>query len=193
MKTKRLLALASLATLAVLALGAASSYAHGGPGGRGGPGLIGSREKVDLITPSAKTLGISVDTLKKAILDVANAKIDAAVKAEKIDEDDAADLKDDLANNPQLAIQFTSATAVAAKLGTTKAKLEEAFRAARKAAAIARIDQAVKNDRIDADDAADLKAELEDADFPGYKLSFFFGRGFGGGHGFAGGFSGPRI
>jgi hypothetical protein len=188
MKTKRLLGLAALASLAVLALGTASSYAHGGPGGPGRGGFPGAHAKVDLLTPAAKSLGISVDTLEKAIVDVANAKIDAAVKADKIDADDAADIKDDVANNPQLAIPFTSATAVATKLGITKAKLDDAFRAARKAEALARVDQAVKAGKIDADDAADIKADIEDADFPGYKRSFF---GFGH-HGFGGGFGGAR-
>lgn len=88
--------------------------------------------------------------------------------------------KDDLASNPQLAVQFTSATGVARKLGTTKAKLDDAFRAARKAAYIAQIDKAVADDRIDEDTAADMKADLEDADLPGYKPSLAFRGGFGG-------------
>lgn len=177
-KRTRLGGLVALVSVVVLVLGVSSAFGHGGPG-RGG--LFGkSSQKVDLLTPAAKSLGISVDTMKKAILDVANAKIDKAVEDEKIDEDDAADLKDDLAGTPQLAIPFTSATGVAKKLGITKAKLDDAFRAARKSAAIAQIDKAVADDRIDEDTAADLKDDLEDADLPGYKPSLAFRGGFGG-------------
>lgn len=184
-KRTRLGGLVALVCVVVLALGVTSAFGHGGPG-RGG--LFGkSSQKVDLLTPAAKTLGVSVDTLKKAILDVANAKIDKAVEDEKIDEDDAADLKDDLAANPQLAIPFTSATGVAKKLGITKAKLDDAFRSARKAAYLAKIDKAVADDTIDEDTAADLKADLEDADLPGYKQSLAFRGGFGGSGGLLGG------
>ena len=53
-----------------------------------------------------------------------------------------------------------------------------------------RIDKAVADDRIDEDTAADLKADLDDADLPGYKPSLAFRGGFGGfGFGF-GGFGG---
>ncbi len=184
-QTTKLGGLVALVSVVVLALGASTAFGHGGPG-RGV--MFGkASQQVDLITPAAKTLGVSVDTLKQAILDVAGTKIDKAVADDRIDEDDAADLKDDLAGSPQLAIRFTSATGVARKLGITKAKLDDAFRAARKAAIVAEIDKAVVDDRIDEDTAADLKADLDDADLPGYKPSLAFRGGFGGfGFGFGG-------
>ena len=72
------------------------------------------------------------------------------------------------------------------KLGITKAKLDDAFRSARKAAYLTKIDKALADDRIDEDTAADLKADLEDADLPGYKQSLALRGGFGGP--FGGGF-----
>ena len=77
------------------------------------------------------------------------------------------------------------ASVVAKALGTTTAKLNEAYREARQAQALARVDQALKDGDLDEDEAAELKKEIEDADFPGYSG----GRGFGLGH--RGGFGGP--
>jgi hypothetical protein len=49
------------------------------------------------------------------------------------------------------------------------AALNEGFSSARKALIEAKIDKALKNGDIDADEADDLKSELDDADLPGYK------------------------
>jgi hypothetical protein len=78
---------------------------------------------------------------------------------------------------------------VAAKLGTTAAKLNAAFREARKAQALARIAEALEDDDITSEEAAELRERVDDATFPGYKPSLFargFGRGFGFGFGFFG-------
>jgi hypothetical protein len=179
MTKRNLTIIGILGVVALLAIGVSSALAHGG---RGGP-FFGAKSQTDLITPAAQTLGVSADALKKAILDDANARIDAAVKAERIDADQAADLKDDLAANPQRAMRLTTATGVARALNTTKAKLDDAFRAARKAAMIAKIDQAVKDERITSEQANQMKAQLEDAQLPGYNAGFGFGR-HGGGPGF---------
>jgi hypothetical protein len=63
----------------------------------------------------------------------------------------------------------------------TTAKLNASFRAARKTLALARINRAVEEGDLDAEEAAQLKQELNQARLPGYKA----GRGFGrhGGHG----------
>ena len=193
MKTTTRIGVALGVLVLVLALGATSAFAHGGRGGFGFGGPFGGRTATDLLPEAAKSLGVTTDALKKAILDDAGARIDAAVKAGKLDADQAADIKDDLASAPQPAIGLTTATGVARNLGTTKAKLDDAFRAARKADAIARIDKALKDERIDADQAKKLKDGLADVTFPGYKGGlggFGGGMGFGfGGHG-RGGFGG---
>ncbi|MBM3678078.1 MAG: hypothetical protein FJW96_09390 [Actinobacteria bacterium] len=133
----------------------------------------------------AQSLGVSVDTLKKAILDDAGTRIDKAVKDGDLDADEAADMKDDLAAAPERAIRLTTATGVARNLGTTKAKLDDAFRAARKAELTARIDQALKDGWIDEDDANQLNDRLAEMTLPGYKGGHSFGGcDPGGGHGF---------
>lgn len=174
MKRRTRMGLLLAALTALLALGATTALAHGGGGfgGRGG-------SPTDLLPEAAKALGVSTDALKKAILDDANARIDAAVKAERLDADQAADLKDDLAAAPQRAVRLTTATGVARNLGTTKAKLDDAFRAARKADITARIDQALKDGRIDADRAKEMKDALATATLPGYAHGFGH-RGMGG-------------
>ncbi len=72
---------------------------------------------------------------------------------------------------------------VAANLGVATAKLNTEFRAAHRQLATARINDALADGDIDADEAAALKEELADADVPGYKPGGFgFGGGFGHGH-----------
>jgi polyhydroxyalkanoate synthesis regulator phasin len=185
MRGRRLVSILVAAIAALLAIGATTALAHGG-------GPFGSRTQTDLITPAAKELGITVDKLNAAILKDAGARIDRIVKAGNLDEDQAADFKDNLAANPRLAIGLTTATGVARELGITKAKLDDAFRAARKADLTARIDQAVKDGRLTADQAKELKANLDTTTLPGYKGGFGighdFGFGLGGRHGPGGGF-----
>lgn len=165
---RRLALLAVTSAIALLALGAGTALAHGG-GGFGAKGTKGAKAAEALLADAAKRLGVTTEKLKGAIAADATARIDRAVKAGDLDEDVAADLKDDIATRPLLGMRLTTATGVARELGTTKAKLDEAFRAARKAAMLAAIDQAVKDDRLTEDEAADLEAELEDAVLPGYQ------------------------
>lgn len=191
---RKVLGIGTLVVAAALTVGVASALAHGGVGGK--------KASATLLANAAKNLGVTTAKLNAAILADAEARIDKAVAADKLDEDQAADLKDDLAANPALAIPFTTATGVARELGTTKAKLDAAFRAARKTAMIAKIDQAVADDRITAEEARELKAGLEEnaEDLPGYRGGFGVGGhagrghhgpgGFGGGPGF-GGFGAP--
>ena len=185
MKSKRaLIGFATLAVAAALTVGVATALAGGGLGGK--------KASATLLANAAKNLGVTTAKLNAAILADANARIDKAVKAGDLDEDQAADLKDDIAASPALAIPLTTATGVARELGTTKAKLDAAFRAARKTAMIAKIDAAVADDRLTADEAKELKADLEENadELPGYKGGFGFGGGPGRGHHGPGGFGG---
>jgi hypothetical protein len=58
---------------------------------------------------------------------------------------------------------------VAANLGITVGALNDGFSAARKALITVKIDKALKNGDIDADQADELKSDLDDASLPGYK------------------------
>jgi hypothetical protein len=185
---RRFALVALLALTALLSIGVTSAFAHGG---RGGPGLLRAADTDDLVAAAAGKLGVSTATLTKAIRDAAVARIDEAVTDGDIDADDADDLKDEVADNLGYAMAVSRAKTVAANAGKTTAQLNTAFREARKAEIAARIDQAVEDGDLDADDAADLKERLADAVLPGYKpVSFGFGLGgFGlggprGGHGF---------
>jgi hypothetical protein len=123
-----------------------------------------------------------------SVLSGAHALILSWTEDGTLDEDQAADLKDDLESHVQLAIGLTTATGVARNLKITKAKLEGAYQAARKADLLAKLDQAVQNNRITADQAAQLKAKLDEADLPGYKPLLF-----GGGARLHGGMFGVRL
>ena len=107
---KKLIVLATLVSGLALALGAAAAFAHGG-------GPVGLKSGTDLTAAAAKQLGVSTATLEKAILDDANARIDKAVEDGTLDEDQAADLKDDLASHVQYAVGLTTATGVARNFG----------------------------------------------------------------------------
>jgi len=161
-----------LATAAVLALGATAASAHGGKGGRHGVGTT------KLVNAGAKQLNVTPAKLKAAILASAVARINDAAADEDIDADEAADLKEEAQDNLNTAYALSRASTVAKELGVTTAQLNTAFRAARKALIAAQIDEALKDGDIDADQAAEAKADLDDADLPGYKQSPF---GFGGG------------
>jgi len=112
------------------------------------------------------------------------AQINEAAADEDIDAGEAADLKEEAQDNLSTAYALSRASTVAKELGVTTTQLNTAFRAARKALIVAQIDQALKDGDIDADEAAEAKADLDDADLPGYKQSRlrFGGGGFDLGH-----------
>jgi hypothetical protein len=92
-------------------------------------------------------------------------------------------------DNLRFAISISRTRTVASNLGITTAKLNTEFRDARRALALARIDEAVADGDLDEDEATELKEDLEDADLPGYRAG-----GFGGGFGFGGGHrGGPGV
>jgi hypothetical protein len=159
---------------AALTVAATSASAHRGPG-------FGAGSANALVTEAAKQLDVTVAKLKDAIVDAAIARIDEAVKENDVDEDDAAELKEAVRNNLRYAMAIGRTRAVAANAGVTVARLNTAFRAARKALIIARINEAVDDGDLTAAQAAELKEDLEDVELPGYKA--FGGRGFGFGFG----------
>ena len=169
--------LLTLAAVTVLALGATAASAHGG---KGGPGGVSTTK---LVNAAAKQLNVTPAKLKSAIVASATARINDAAADEDIDADEAADLKEEVQDNLKTAYSFSRASTVAKELGITTTQLNTGFRAARKSLITAQIDEALADGDIDADEAADLKAELADADLPGYKPSPFRGGGFGHGHG----------
>jgi hypothetical protein len=164
--TRRIAILAAFSLVALLAVGAATASACGGPGGgKGGGGASAS----SLVTAAAKQLDVTRAKLKGAIADAANAYIDSEVKSGDLDEGDAADLKDQVADDLAFAIATSRTKTVAANLGITVGALNDRFSAARKALITVKIDKALKDGDIDADQADELKSELDDASLPGYK------------------------
>jgi hypothetical protein len=160
---KKLTALTALSLVAFLAVGVATASAHGSPGRAGKKANTSA-----LVTQAAKQLDVTRAKLVSAIEAAAVARIDQALEDEDIDADEAVDLKEEALDNLRLAMQLSHTKAVASNLGITSAQLNGAFRAARKALAIAQIDKALAAGKIDADEAAEQKADLEDTDYPGY-------------------------
>jgi prophage DNA circulation protein len=173
---RRLVLLGALSLVALLAVGATTAGAHGGPG-RGGGAKGGSASA--LVTEAAKQLGVTRAKLVEAIEKAAIARIDEAVEDEDVDADDADELKEEAQDNLRYAMALSRTRAVASNLAITSAKLNSGFRAARKALIVKRIDEALADGDIDADEAAERKAELEDEDLPGYKAGGFAGFDFG--------------
>jgi hypothetical protein len=166
--------LAALSLVAVLAVGVAAAGAHGGPG-RGPGGASASASA--LVTEAAKQLGVTRAALVAAIEKAAVARIDEAVEDEDIDADRAAELKEEAQDNLRYAMALSRTRVVASNLGITTTELNSGFRGARKALIIRRIDAAVADGDLEADEAAELKAELDEEDLPGYKAGG--PRGFG--------------
>jgi len=177
----RTIVLVTLAAAALAALAtAATAMAHGGGAGKGGlRGPMGGSTSA-LVTDAAKRLNVTRAKLVDAIEDSARSRIDQAATDGDIRKDDVADLEEDVSDNLSTAMALSQTRTVASNLGVTTAKLNDAFRAARKAAIQARIDDALEDDRIDKERADELKDELDDTELPGYKAGFFaVGAGFG--------------
>ncbi len=170
------LAIATVAT-ALLAVGVGSAAGHGG---RGGIGHVGTSA---LVNAAASQLNVTSAKLKGAILDAALARVDDALADEDISASDAADLKEEARDNLIVAYSLSRASVVASKLGVTTTKLNDGFRAARKALILKKIDAAAAAGDITAEQATELKSRLDKATLPGYKAG---GLGVGGfrGHGY---------
>ena len=170
---RRTFILAAASLVALLALGAATAGAHGGPGRGGGFTRAGSTSA--LVTGAAKQLGVTRPALVAAIEKAANARIDEAVEDGDLGDEYADDLKEEAGDNLRLAMELSRTRAVASNLGITTAKLNTGFRAARKALIVAKIEDALADGDITAEQAAELKQRLDAAELPGYK-AFGFGR-----------------
>jgi hypothetical protein len=177
---RRLALLAAVSLVGLMTLGAATASAHGGPGGcgAGGKGVSASA----LVTQAAKQLNVTRAKLKGAIVDAALTQIDQGVEDGDVESDEAADLKEQAADDLRFALAVSQTKTVAANLGITTTALNTGFRAARKALATAKIDKALASGDITADQAAELKADLADADLPGYKAGGYGYSGGGGDH-----------
>ena len=173
----------AVALIAVLTVGAGNALA-GGKAKRAG----GNANATALVTEAAKQLDVTTAKLTTAITAAANARIDEAVEDGDVDREDVADLKERAVDNVAYAMKLSRTKVVATNLSTTTAKLNTAFRAARKAVIQARIDQAVEDGDIDEEEAQELEDELAAAKLPGYKSlrGFGFDLGFGGPGGFGG-------
>ena len=178
--TKVLLALA-VAVTATLAVAVGSAAAHGGPG-HGGKGF-GGASTTKLVNAGAKELGVTNAAIRAAIVKSANARVDDALADGDITAGQAADIKDEAADNLNVAYGLSRASTVASALGVTATKLNDAFRAARKALALANIDAALAAGRITAEQAAAAKTQLNSATLPGYKQGLGIGGPGGGPHG----------
>jgi hypothetical protein len=180
MRKVALLAVVSVVGLFAVGVAAASAC---GPGGKSGGASASA-----LVTQAAKQLNVTRAKLKGAIVDAATARIDAEVASGDVDADAAADLKDRVSDDLAYAMRISRTKTVAANLGISVAALNDGFRSARKALFTAKIDKALANGDITADEAAELKSELDDADLPGYKafgsggFDLGYHEGGGGGH-----------
>jgi hypothetical protein len=172
---RRLTIFSAVALAALLTVGAAVASAHGGPG-------VQRASTGALVTQAAKELDVTRAKLKSAIVESAVAAINAAAEDGDIDTDEAAELKEEAQDNLRVAYHLSKTRTVASNLSVTTAKLNASFRAARKTLALTRINRAVENGDIDAEEAAELKQLLNQARLPGYKAA---GRRFcrRGGHG----------
>ena len=189
-------ALAALAAL-VLAVGAGTAAADqgfgpglGGPGG-GLKGLAASlKAKSAFEADVAKRLDTTVAKIRDAQKAAAKTQVDTAREDEEITAAEAETLKGAIDDGSLPLRGLGRASDVAKALGTTTAKLNGAYREARRAQALARVDQAVKDGDLEAAEAATLKNRIEGADFPGYSGGPVLGSGLRGpglrfgGHGF---------
>jgi hypothetical protein len=165
----RFAALAVISLVASLAVGATAASANHGPG-------VGLRAGVDdLVTQAANQLGFTRTRVVNAVVSSALARINDAVADGDIDSDDAAAYRDRARNNLRFAYAVSRTRTVASSLGITTARLNNAFRAARKTVLLARIDAALAAGRITADQAATLRQRVNQASLPGYKYGLGYG------------------
>jgi prophage DNA circulation protein len=164
----RLMVFTILSLAALLLVGVGTASAHGGK--RNGGTNVSA-----LVTQAAKELDVTRAALKTAIVDSANTHIDDALADEDIDSDQADELKAEVEDNLGVAYAVSQTRTVASNLKITTAQLNTAFRAARKALATAKIDKALANGDITADEAADLKTQVDSVKFTGYKGGVFGG------------------
>ena len=160
-----MLVVAGLAVM--LALGGATAGAD-----RGAPGKnlrLGKAGAAELVREAAQQLNVTEAALTEAIVDAAIARIDEAVAEDELPAARATRLKTRVGDNLSAAIAISRTSKVASNLDVTTAQLNDAFRAARKALLLKRIDEAVAEGDLSEERAARLKTRLANAKLPGYK------------------------
>ena len=183
--TKVRLLLATVTALALIVGVGTAIAATGGSGLKQEAARIAGRASFDAAV--AGNLDTTPAKLRAAIKAAATARIDAALAADEITADEAATLKDALADGTFPAIRLATAAGVAKQLDTTVAKLNAAFSSAQKTQAKARVDKALAAGNITAKYAAELKAKIDAATFPGFGAGGMGHHGGPGGHGLDGG------
>lgn len=163
MRTRLVVGLVAAIAL-TLAVGAGTAAAHGGHGLGGGVGSIST-----LVTEGAKQLNVTTARLQTAIVNSALARVDDAAADGDIDADDVAEYKSEARENLRFAYAISRTRTVASNLGITTARLNNAFRAARRVVIGNAIDAALAAGRITADQAATLRTRLAAATLPGYR------------------------
>jgi len=199
---RKLLAVAVVAVAVVGGTGAAIAAGGGSAGNGDNSDLKRAAAQItakdELRADVAKRLGVTVAELEAAVTKAAGSRIDAAEKAGDITAAEAAALRDAVADG-HLARRIALPADIAANLGTTEEKLQEAFVEAHKAQAKARIDQAVADGKITKAYGEELKAKIDAGEMPAFGPGFglglggrdHHGPGFGG-HG-PGGFGAPGM
>lgn len=184
---KTTLAAAAVAATALL-VGAGAAIAAGGGSTDDLSALADRiRAKNSFSAAVATKLGTTAAKLEAAITDAANDRIDAAVQAGSLSAADAETLRQAIADGDRLAQRIAQGAEVAKKLGVTEAKLDEAYAAVRKAAALERVDEAEKAGRITAEVADQMRERIEAADLAGFGAEGL-GHGRHGGPGELGGY-----
>jgi len=166
MALKKTTALVAIVFAALLTLGTAAASANGGGRGHGARGGPGGASISTLVTRAAAQLEVTRANLVAAIRASANARINAAVEDEDIDADEAAEVKEEVAENLRFAYGLSRASTVASSLKITTAALNNGFRAARRAIITARIDAALEDGDITAEQAARAKARIKAGEAP---------------------------
>ena len=166
----RFAALAAISLVAVLAIGTSTASANHGGGG------AGLRVGVDdLVTQAANQLGFNRTRVVNAIVNSALARINDALADGDIESDDVAAYRTKVNNNLRFAYAISRTRTVASNLGITTTRLNNAFRAARKATLLARIDALLAAGQITTDQAATLRQRVNQASLPGYKYGVGYG------------------
>jgi hypothetical protein len=190
--TKMRLLLATAASLALVVGAGAAFAATGSDDLKQAAQRLAGRSTFDASV--AKNLGTTTAKLKAAIASAASDRIDAALAADEITSAEATALKEALQDGEIPAAHLALPADVAKALDTTVAKLNTAYSDAQKAPAKARVDAALEAGNITEKYATELKAEIDDATFPGFggAVRVHHERGFGGhgpdGPGFGPGF-----
>jgi hypothetical protein len=186
-----------VASVAVLVVTVGVSTAMSATGGSDLSQIAaGITAKSDFESSVAESLGKTTTQIEAAVAGAGEKRIDDALAAGQITAAEAETLRGTLGDG-RLAMRIATAADVASELGVTEEQLDEAYSAAHKARAIARVDAAVAANQITDAYAAELKAQIEEADFPGFGAagkSMGHHGGFGGPvAGFAGGFGIPAA